>query len=161
MRNSFCIVGWVVSIVLLTFAVAACAFSRQPQKSFYNPAAKRATCLNHPLHSSFGSNEDSTINTMAPKQQEAVAAIPVWFQHEVKITAPSRGCHLITGDIQKAISGDLSKIKIGMCNLFIQVSCPSDFVCPSSEFFKTASPSHCLTALMSSPCPAHQCVTDD
>lgn len=43
-----------------------------------------------------------------------------WFQHELTITAPSRGCHLITADIQKAISKDLSQIKIGMCNLFIQ-----------------------------------------
>jgi secondary thiamine-phosphate synthase enzyme len=43
-----------------------------------------------------------------------------WFQHEISITAPSRGCHLITSQIQKTISQDLSQIKIGMCNLFIQ-----------------------------------------
>jgi secondary thiamine-phosphate synthase enzyme len=43
-----------------------------------------------------------------------------WFQHEITITAPSRGCHLITSDIEKIISKDLSQIKIGMCNLFIQ-----------------------------------------
>ena len=43
-----------------------------------------------------------------------------WFQHEISITAPSRGCHLITSDIQKTISKDLSQIKVGMCNLFIQ-----------------------------------------
>ncbi|CAB9513244.1 UPF0047 protein YjbQ [Seminavis robusta] len=46
--------------------------------------------------------------------------IPMWFQHEISITAPSRGCHLVTGDVHKAISSDLSQIKIGMCNLFIQ-----------------------------------------
>jgi hypothetical protein len=43
-----------------------------------------------------------------------------WFQHEVTITAPSRGCHLITKDIEKAISSDISQLKIGLCNLFIQ-----------------------------------------
>jgi len=46
--------------------------------------------------------------------------IPLWFQHEISITAPSRGCHLVTNDVHKAISSDLSQIKIGMCNLFIQ-----------------------------------------
>jgi hypothetical protein len=44
----------------------------------------------------------------------------MWFQHEISITAPSRGCHLITSDVEKAIHSDLSQIKIGMCNLFIQ-----------------------------------------
>lgn len=43
-----------------------------------------------------------------------------WFQHDLTITAPSRGCHLITSDVQKAIQKDISQIKIGMCNLFIQ-----------------------------------------
>lgn len=43
-----------------------------------------------------------------------------WFQHEVTITAPSRGCHLITSEIQKTIQKDIRQIKIGMCNLFIQ-----------------------------------------
>jgi hypothetical protein len=128
----------------LTFAVAACAFSRNSRQSFCNPGVPR-NCWNHhhhpslhsssfglssfPSHSSSSSSSSTTINTMAPRQQEqsVSAAVPVWFQHEVKITAPSRGCHLITGDIQKAIGSDLSKIKIGMCNLFIQVSRHSDF----------------------------------
>jgi secondary thiamine-phosphate synthase enzyme len=43
-----------------------------------------------------------------------------FFQHEITITAPSRGCHLITSDVQKVIAKDISQIKIGMCNLFIQ-----------------------------------------
>jgi hypothetical protein len=43
-----------------------------------------------------------------------------FFQHELAITAPKRGCHLITTDVQKAIGSDLSQIKIGICNLFIQ-----------------------------------------
>jgi hypothetical protein len=125
MRTLFCGFGWIVAIVLLTFAVAACAFSRDSHRYFYNPAVQR-TCWNQGSTDDEPPRRSSTINTMAPKQQQeqaVTAAVPVWFQHEVKITAPSRGCHLITGDIQKAISGDLSKIKIGMCNLFIQVRC--------------------------------------
>jgi hypothetical protein len=95
MRTSICVVGWVASLVFLTLAVAACAFTRQSQNSFYNPASQRKCLDRHPLHSSFGSNENkpsssstssTCLNNMAPKQQEAVAAVPVWFQHEVKIT---------------------------------------------------------------------------
>ena len=43
-----------------------------------------------------------------------------FFQKEITITAPSRGCHLITNDVTKAVGSDLSQIKIGLCNLFIQ-----------------------------------------
>ncbi|EED88329.1 THAPSDRAFT_37948 [Thalassiosira pseudonana CCMP1335] len=46
--------------------------------------------------------------------------IPQWYQHEISITAPSRGCHLITSEVNSAIRNDLSNIKIGMANLFIQ-----------------------------------------
>jgi secondary thiamine-phosphate synthase enzyme len=45
---------------------------------------------------------------------------PVWFQHEISITAPSRGCHLVTNEIMKTIGSDISKMQMGMCNLFIQ-----------------------------------------
>lgn len=31
-----------------------------------------------------------------------------WFQHVVTVTAPSRGCHLITGEILKVAEPDLS-----------------------------------------------------
>eukprot|EP00569_Conticribra_weissflogii_P006689 CAMPEP_0171343944 /NCGR_PEP_ID=MMETSP0878-20121228/18296_1 /TAXON_ID=67004 /ORGANISM="Thalassiosira weissflogii, Strain CCMP1336" /LENGTH=157 /DNA_ID=CAMNT_0011847001 /DNA_START=190 /DNA_END=663 /DNA_ORIENTATION=+ len=47
------------------------------------------------------------------------APTPVWYQHEISITAPSRGCHLITSQIQNAIKDDIRGIKIGMANLFI------------------------------------------
>lgn len=49
-----------------------------------------------------------------------MATQPRWFQHELSITAPSRGCHLITSDVQKAVGKDMGQIKMGMCNLFIQ-----------------------------------------
>ena len=45
---------------------------------------------------------------------------PLWFQKEISITAPSRGCHLITGDILKAVGDDLRQIDMGLCNLFVQ-----------------------------------------
>jgi len=45
---------------------------------------------------------------------------PKWYQKSISITAPSRGCHLITSDIQKEVKEELSSIDIGMANLFIQ-----------------------------------------
>jgi secondary thiamine-phosphate synthase enzyme len=43
-----------------------------------------------------------------------------FFQKEITITAPSRGCHLITSDVNKAVGKEISSIKVGLCNLFIQ-----------------------------------------
>ncbi len=69
-----------------------------------------AQSTNCPTSISQASNNDDT----------TIATMMKFFQHEITITAPSRGCHLITSDVQKVISKDLSQIKIGMCNLFIQ-----------------------------------------
>jgi secondary thiamine-phosphate synthase enzyme len=44
----------------------------------------------------------------------------VWYQRSVSITAPKRGCHLITPTILLAIQPDLQTIQIGLCNIFIQ-----------------------------------------
>ena len=44
----------------------------------------------------------------------------LWFQHSITITAPHRGCHLITNDVVNKIQGDLSQIQMGMCHLFLQ-----------------------------------------
>eukprot|EP00979_Chaetoceros_neogracilis_P006850 scaffold1392_cov269-Chaetoceros_neogracile.AAC.12 len=45
---------------------------------------------------------------------------PRWFQKNISVTAPSRGCHLITPDINKAIKGEIATVKIGMANIFVQ-----------------------------------------
>lgn len=58
--------------------------------------------------------------TSLQQSQASSETMSKWFQHEVTITAPSRGCHLITSEIQKTIQKDIRQIKIGMCNLFIQ-----------------------------------------
>ena len=62
----------------------------------------------------------STTKLCSQVENTMSSSIPKWFQHEISITAPSRGCHLITSDITKAIQKDMSSIKIGMANLFIQ-----------------------------------------
>ena len=68
-----------------------------------------------------GSNSASCLSSSSnPTTESTTMSAPQWFQKEISITAPSRGCHLITSDINKAIKDDLSKIKIGLANLFIQ-----------------------------------------
>jgi secondary thiamine-phosphate synthase enzyme len=47
-----------------------------------------------------------------------MSSIPKWFQHEISITAPSRGCHLITSQIITTISKDVSQITIGLAHIF-------------------------------------------
>jgi secondary thiamine-phosphate synthase enzyme len=49
-----------------------------------------------------------------------VMSAPRWFQKNISVTAPSRGCHLITPDINKAIKGAIATVKIGMANIFVQ-----------------------------------------
>lgn len=64
----------------------------------------------------------TTSTSLAQSTSTSSVSAPMmkWFQHEITITAPSRGCHLITSQVQKAISNDISQIKMGMVNLFIQ-----------------------------------------
>ena len=85
--------------------IATCAFAPRNYNS-----SRSQSCLNPSLASSLSSSD--TTSTKMPT--------PVWFQHEISLTAPSRGCHLVTNDILKTIGSDVSKIQIGMCNLFIQ-----------------------------------------
>jgi hypothetical protein len=78
-----------------------------------------ATCF---VPTSFAQQSCSSTTALESTSDSSPMTTPTmkWFQHEISITAPSRGCHLITSDVQKAISNDLKQMKIGMCNLFIQ-----------------------------------------
>jgi secondary thiamine-phosphate synthase enzyme len=73
-----------------------------------------SSCPSSPLSSQSvsGDNTSSTDNTAIMSTK--------WFQHEISITAPSRGCHLITSEIQRTISKDITQIKMGMRNIFVQ-----------------------------------------
>jgi secondary thiamine-phosphate synthase enzyme len=42
-----------------------------------------------------------------------------WFQKTVTITAPGRGCHLVTDEIMRQVP-ELATYSIGMANLFLQ-----------------------------------------
>lgn len=62
----------------------------------------------------------SSLALFSSKQEPVVMSMPRWFQKQISITAPSRGCHLITNDVNNAIRDEMKSIKIGMVNLFIQ-----------------------------------------
>jgi secondary thiamine-phosphate synthase enzyme len=67
--------------------------------------------------SNYENNDNNNNNNMA---SSTITKPVLWFQHTISITAPSRGCHLITKDIMKVAGNDINKISIGMCNIFIQ-----------------------------------------
>jgi secondary thiamine-phosphate synthase enzyme len=58
----------------------------------------------------------SMSSNVQPQQQSNT----VWLHHSITITAPKRGCHLVTNDILQTIQPDLRTIQIGLCNLFLQ-----------------------------------------
>jgi hypothetical protein len=93
------------TLTLLAVVLSCCNYSVSSYlyPSLWSLARKHKTSLQA------SSSSTTTTNNMA-----------LWFQHQVTVTAPSRGCHLITGDILKAAGDDLKNIKMGMCNLFIQ-----------------------------------------
>ncbi|KAL7472121.1 hypothetical protein ACHAXS_012451 [Conticribra weissflogii] len=78
-------------------------------------AAQSTLAASSALCSAVDSNSNGETRATMAKS----APTPVWYQHEISITAPSRGCHLITTQIQNAIKDDIRGIKIGMANLFI------------------------------------------
>lgn len=44
---------------------------------------------------------------------------PSWAQRTVTVTAPSRGCHLITSEIVRQMP-ELREFKVGMANVFLK-----------------------------------------
>jgi secondary thiamine-phosphate synthase enzyme len=62
----------------------------------------------------------SKTSIFSATNSEQVMSIPRWYQRKISITAPSRGCHLITSEVNKAIKDEMATINIGMANFFIQ-----------------------------------------
>lgn len=42
-----------------------------------------------------------------------------WAQRTITVTAPSRGCHLITSEIRKQVP-ELQSFRVGMANIFLK-----------------------------------------
>ena len=102
-------------LLLLAPATVSLAFAPSARRSF--AAAQQTSDLSSRSSSVAASSSTSLCSQVDDTMSKS---IPQWFQHEISITAPSRGCHLITNDVNKAISKDMSGIKVGMANLFIQ-----------------------------------------
>lgn len=114
-----------LSLSLLCLSVSV-AFTVNPSSSTcITPAVdttstSTSTCSSTTSTSLSSTSQPIDTTSTTDDNNNMASKVPVWFQHQISVTAPSRGCHLITGDIQKAISSDLSQIKIGMANVFIQ-----------------------------------------
>ncbi len=104
-----------VSFAFVTSAHAQLQLPRagsSPDRETYTTTIIASTTVTH--HTALCSSRRNEDN------MTTVPSIPKWYQHEISITAPSRGCHLITSEVNKAITDDIAGIKIGMANLFIQ-----------------------------------------
>jgi secondary thiamine-phosphate synthase enzyme len=53
-------------------------------------------------------------------QPQQIKQEMVWKQVVISLTAPKRGMYLVTDKVMNQISKEISGIKIGICNLFIQ-----------------------------------------
>ncbi|GAX17593.1 hypothetical protein FisN_18Lh248 [Fistulifera solaris] len=94
-------------LLSLSISISICLVS----SSFFNAQQHRLvdTCIS-PTTLVAHKNSDTETSTMKP----------LWFQHEITVTAPKRGCHLITADIQKAAGESIRQCQIGLCNIFVQ-----------------------------------------
>ena len=114
-----------LSFLFLPAFAAPPAFLSSTSPPFHNPRVQRDQDIGAgtrlPSSPSYGAFDPSAM----PKKDSAFAPSPptgppVWFQKEISVTAPSRGCHLITSDVQKEMGTEISCIKMGLANLFIQ-----------------------------------------
>lgn len=60
-----------------------------------------------------------TLQLMQLKHTQIMTGKPSWAQRTVTITAPSRGCHLITNEIVRQMP-ELREFKVGMANVFLK-----------------------------------------
>jgi secondary thiamine-phosphate synthase enzyme len=114
-RVSFRMKGFSLSVLLAVISSLG-----SPVSSFSlpttTPACPGASSSSSARFSTAANNERSSSSTSTSN----MPATPLWFQKEISITAPSRGCHLITNDILQAISTELRQVDIGLCHLFCQ-----------------------------------------
>lgn len=118
-------------LLLLAPATASLAFAPSALRCFaaaaQTPApssSSSASSINIDRASAAATTASSSTTALCSSEQVddtmSKSSVPQWFQQEISITAPSRGCHLITSEVNRAISKDMSNIKVGMANLFIQ-----------------------------------------
>ena len=108
------------SVVSVSFAFVPSALAQVIEKDTSTSPCKAHKTYFKISVTSLSTSTSPTTKLCSQVENTMSSSIPKWFQHEISITAPSRGCHLITSDITKAIQKDMSSIKIGMANLFIQ-----------------------------------------
>ena len=97
------------SILLLLVSSATSSFGFVPS------ARAQISAVSKPESDSFAKDTNTVIpsstslcNSNQVDSTTMSASIPKWFQKEISITAPSRGCHLITSEVNKVCSYHIS-----------------------------------------------------
>ena len=116
--------GTVLAVTILAGSLWNSSIGFCPSSRLSNALVARSTATTS-WSSSTSSNNNNNNNNNSPSSSSstmpaAAMMVPMWFQKEISITAPSRGCHLISHEISKAVGDDLRKIDVGLCNLFVQ-----------------------------------------
>jgi hypothetical protein len=107
--------------ILLLLVPAAISFAFVPSARAHQQPVTTASSSSSSCDREGG--VDTTASSIVMPKTNAPSSsssVPMWFQHEISITAPSRGCHLITPQVNRAVRDDISGIRIGMANLFVQ-----------------------------------------
>eukprot|EP01083_Nonionella_stella_P044171 119038_1 len=90
------------TLLLLATATVSLAFS--PSTHQYFVAAQQSgststSAINRASSTAPSPSSSSSTALCSSNQVDSMGkSIPQWFQHDISITAPSRGCHLITSD---------------------------------------------------------------
>ena len=101
---------------LVPFLISNLLFSALSATAFLLPNSTTATFAIFSKTALFSTTPNNPTNT----DPNTMSATPRWYQKTISITAPSRGCHIITNEVNKAIKDEISTIQVGMMNLFIQ-----------------------------------------
>lgn len=103
--------SFLLLFVLLSFSTCLVTSSFVNTQPLFEQASSTVSSQVAPLCASPTNTETTATSTMPT---------PRWFQHEITVTAPNRGCHLITSDIEKAAGDSIRQCTIGLCNIFVQ-----------------------------------------
>ncbi|CAM9591898.1 unnamed protein product [Ectocarpus sp. 6 AP-2014] len=110
----------------LVIACLLCGFGSAPAHGFqHSPVSSKALNKQQQqqrttsLQSAGERRERSSLAAINEQQDSIKTGTAGWAQRTITVTAPSRGCHLITSEISKQVP-ELRSFRVGMANIFLK-----------------------------------------
>ncbi|CAN0503329.1 unnamed protein product, partial [Ectocarpus sp. 12 AP-2014] len=114
---------------VLVIACLLCGLGSAPANGFqHSPVSSRALNKQQQqqqqqrttsLQSAGERRERSSLAAVNEQQDNIKTGTAGWAQRTITVTAPSRGCHLITSEISKQVP-ELRSFRVGMANIFLK-----------------------------------------